>query len=568
MALFFNGRQWISPAVMSKVDDSKMYGRKPSDGNNLGLIGRAKGGKPMTPLKFGSVSEARAVLRDGDLLRAVELAFNASIESPGPSYITVVRVNPATQSSLTLKDASGNDAINLVSTNYGLPDNQIKVKVEAGTNDGLRLTTQFDVAAVSADDIARNAFSIIYTGTGTGTMTISNASIVLTLNSVVTTIALDTYLTVIEAVDRLNAVADISATVLDGNGGKLAQNGLDGVTAQDIKTLYVATAHLQAAIDWFNSVGEGFVDATRPAAAVKPPAPINFTYLGGATDGAVTYQEWDTAFSALQTADVQWVVPLTSMASVHAMADAHVRYMSEIARKERRGFVGTALSTTNANAIIAAKNINSDRTALTHLGIYSYDAHGQLVLYEPCFAAAMIAAAFAGLNPGTAMTNKSLSIAGMERQLRNPTDTDDLITGGVLCLEDTSSGYRVVQSISTWLTNDNYNRREISVGFACDFVMRKVRSAMDQFRGAKNSPSSLLLASSVIDTALRELSMPEPMGPGVLVGDAINPPFKNITVTQEGDIMRAEFQASPVIPINYIPIVCYASPYKGSSTAS
>ncbi len=567
MALFFNGRQWISPAVMSAVDDSKMYGRKPSDGNNLGLIGRANGGKPCTPLKFGSVSEAKSVLRDGDLLRAVERCFNASTESPGPSYITVVRVNPATQSSLTLKDASAGDAITLTSTNYGLPDNQIKVKVEAGTNAGLRLTTQFGTAFNSADDVATNAFSVLYSGTGTGTMTIGATSIALTLNSVVTTVDLNSFVTVQEVVDRLNTITSIAATVLDGNGGKVALNGLDGVTAQDIKTAtFTVTANLQAAVDWFNSLGEGFVNATRAAGALKVPAPVNFTYLAGATDGVVTFQEWDDAFAALQTADVQWVVPLNGAANIHAMADAHVRYMSEIARKERRCFVGTASGTTDANAIIAAKNINSDRTALTHLGIYDYDGRGQLVLFEPYFAAAMVAAAFAGLNPGTAMTNKSLSIAGLERKLRNPTDTDDLITAGVLCIEDTPNGYRVVQSISTWLNNDNYNRREISVGFACDFVMRGVRAALDRFRGAKNNPSSLETAASVIDTVLRSMAVPEPVGPGVLAGDSANPPYKNIRVTQEGDIMRAEFQASPVIPINYIPIVCYASPYKGTST--
>lgn len=565
MALFFNGRQWISPAVMSAIDDSKMYGRKPSDGNNLGLIGRSLGGKPLTPLKFGSASEAKAVLRDGDLLRAVERCFSASSESPGPSYITVVRVNPSTQSSLMLKDASAGDSIQLISSNYGLVDNQIKVKVEAGTNSGLRLTTQFGLALNSADDIARRCFTIRYDGTGAGTISVTNTAIILTLNSVVTTTDLDAFLTNQEVVDRLNAVVGISAVVQDGHGSKVARNSLDGVSGQDIKTAaFTVTGTLQAAIDWFNSVGEGFVSASRPPAATRVPSPANFAYLSGATDGVVTYQEWDDAFAALQTTDVQWVVPLTGMDAIHSMADAHCHYMSNIARKERRCIVGTVSGVTDANAIVAAKNLNSDRTSLTHLGVYDYDGYGQLVLFEPYFAAAIIAAAFAGLNPGTPMTNKSINISGTERKLRNPTDTDDLINGGVLCIEDASSGYRVVQSISTWLTNDNYNRREVSVGFACDFVMRKVRGALDQFRGAKNNPQALALAASIVDTTLAELARPEPMGPGVLAGDSANPAYKNISVSQEGDILRVEFQASPVIPINYVPITVFAVPYKGS----
>ena len=44
MSVFFNGRQWVSPATMSKVDDSAMYNRNPSVGNIAALIGKSTGG--------------------------------------------------------------------------------------------------------------------------------------------------------------------------------------------------------------------------------------------------------------------------------------------------------------------------------------------------------------------------------------------------------------------------------------------------------------------------------------------------------------------------------------------
>ncbi len=569
MPVFFNGRLWVSPATMSAVDDSKMYSRGLSVGNNLGLVGRADGGEPNAILRFGSAQEARDVLRGGDLLRAVERAFNASPQSPGPSYITCIRVNPATQSSLVLKDASAGDAISLVSTNYGLIDNQIKVKVEAGTNVGLKLTTQYGLSYSAVDDLVRNAFTVQYTGTGTGTMTVANTTVTLTLNSVATPIDLNSYATIQSLVDRLNALTGVSASVSDGNGEKPALNGLDGVTGQDIKTaVYQATGTLQAAIDWFNSAGEVFVTATRPAAATKVPAPINFTYLSGGSDGVITNTEWSNAFTTLQGADVQWVVPLSGTGAIHAMADAHVVYMSNIARNERRAICGTASGTTDVNAILAAKALNSDRTSLTHLGIWDYDAAGKLVMFEPWIAAAMIAGAFAGVNPGTPLTNKALKIRGVERKLRNPTDTDQLLLGGILCIEDTPNGYKVVQSITTWLVNQNYNRREVSVGVALDFVMRNVRNAVDDYRGAKNNPITLRLAVERTETVLRELARPEPGGPGVLAGDEENPPYRDITASAEGDVLRIEFQASPVLPVNYIPVVCYAVPYSGKATAT
>lgn len=567
MSVFFNGRLWVSPATMSVVDDSKMYSRGLSVGNNLALIGRADGGEPDTALKFGSVSEARAVLRGGDLLRAVERAFNASSQSPGPSSITAVRVNPATQATLTLKDAAAADSIALASTNYGLIDNQIKVKVEAGTNVGVKVTSQFGSSYCIRDDLARNALTVQYSGTGTGTLTLNNTTATLLLNAITTTIDLNSYTTVQTLVDRLNAITGITAAVADGNGEKPALNGLDGLTTQDIKTsVYTVTANLQAVVDWFNGNGETYVTATR--AGTKVPAAVAFSYLAGGSDGTVTNTEWTSAFTTLQGEDVQWVVPLSNASAIHAMADAHVVYMSNIARQERRAICGMASGSTDAQAITAAKAINSDRTSLTHLGIYDYDSAGALVLFEPYIAAAMIAGAFAGLNPGTALTNKILKIRGMERKLRNPTDTDALIAGGVLCIEDTPTGYKVVQSVTTWLTNSNYNRREISVGVALDFTMRNVRNAVDDLRGAKNNPITLSLAVERAESALRELARPEPSGPGVLAGDAASPAYKNITASADGDVLRIEFQASPCIPANYIPITCYAVPFSGKATST
>jgi len=165
------------------------------------------------------------------------------------------------------------------------------------------------------------------------------------------------------------------------------------------------------------------------------------------------------------------------------------------------------------------------------------------------------------------LTNKSIKVRGLERKLRNPTDTDKLIQGGVLCVEDTPTGYKVVKSITTWLNNTNYNRVEVSVGVACDFVARNVRNAVDALRGAKGSPATLSEAVSRADSALRALAMPEPMGPGVIVGDKANPAYKGLTASLEGDVMRIEFQCSPVIPVNYIPVVIHAVPYSGSAKA-
>ena len=569
MPVFFNGRLWVSPATMSLVDDSAMYNKNASVGNILAIIGKSEGGEPFKALRFGSAQQARDVLRSGESLKAIEKAFDPSSETYGPSEVVFVRINPATQATLTLKDGSNADVIDLLSEGYGRFTNIIKVKIEAASIAGKKLTTQFGNDYYSADNVGRNAFSVTYTGAAaTATITVAPAQITVVAGAATTTISLLDFERIGQVVDRINVIDGFSASVLDGNSEKMALNGLDSVSAANVKsTTVTVTGNLSAIVDWFNSAGEGFITATRRASAGTVPANIPYAYLAGGSDGMVTNTEWQNGFDALQSIDVQWVVPVSDNAAIHAMTDSHCSYMSNIARMERRCIVGGGTGVTDDQAIAAAKLLNNDRSSYTHLGIYDYNEAGKLTLYPAYIAAALMAGAFSGVNPGTALTNRTLKIRGVERKLRNPTDTDRLILGGVLCIEDTPKGFKCVKSITTWLVNQNYNRVEISVGVALDFVSRNVRNTLDDLRGKKGTPQTLSDAVSRVDSILRTLAMPEPMGPGVIVGDKINPPYKNITASLEGDVMRVEFQCSPVIPINYIPVVIHAVPYSGSATA-
>ena len=124
-----------------------------------------------------------------------------------------------------------------------------------------------------------------------------------------------------------------------------------------------------------------------------------------------------------------------------------------------------------------------------------------------------------------------------------------------------------VKSISTWLVNDNYNRVEISTGVALDYVARTVREALEVFVGRKASPITLYEAITTTDSVLRELSRPEPVGVGVIVGDEASPAYRNITAEIQGDILRVWFECSPVIPINFVLVGVYAKAYSGSMSA-
>lgn len=571
MGVFFDGRYYESPTVATKVNDDAMRNANLTVGNVVVVVGRSVAGKPKTALRFGTPNEAVDALGAGELLDAVLAAFDPSSETDGPSQVIAVRVNPALQAAGVLKSAASANVINLTSRGFGALENQVKIKVEAGTLAGRRVTVTRGQNYYTADNLERNAFSVQYTGAAaSATLAITGTTVTLEAptGTNAATISLAEFPTVQDLVDRIASTPGFTATVLEGNYDKPALNGLDYVTAQNVKTAaYTVKADLQAVIDWLNSPLQLYVYAERVAGAGAVPAVVGDTYLAGGSDGTVTNSDWADAFEVLQMVDVQWIVPVSSDPAIHAMADSHAHFMSTVGRRERRVIAGTGTSTSIDAAIAAAKVLNSDRTSLLFQGHYDYDRAGRLTLRPAYISAARVAGGFAGINPGTPLTNKNFKCRGLEVEVRNPIDTDVLINGGVLCLENTEQGYKVVRSISTWLISDNYNRVEQSCGVALDFVTRNVREALKPLIGAKGNPLVLQRAISVTESTLRELARPEPQGPEVIVGDAENPAYRNITATLDGDVVRVEFECSPVVPVNYILATIFAVPYSGSATA-
>lgn len=570
MSVFFNGRLIISPASASVVNDDAMRNKNLTVGNVVAYVGRSAGGEPKTALRFGDPNEAVKVLRSGELLDAVLAGFDPSNETGGPVTVVAIRVQPATQAVGVMKDASNATVIELSSTGFGVEENMISFKTEAGSVSGLRVTAQRGSNYYTKDNIAKKAFSVVYSGveaTATITITETNATLHAPAGTLVDTIDFTVFATVQDVVDRINLMSGFSASVLDNSYTHATVAGLDFVSTQSVKTTaFNVTADLQAVVDWINGAQEGYLTAVRATGAGTKPAVSSAKFLAGGSDGTTTIDDWAEAFEALQNVDVQWITPVSADGAIHAMVDAHVSYMSNVAGKERRAIVGMATGSTDLEAIAAAKALNSDRTSVVHIGNYNYK-NGKLVLFPPYITAAMLSGMFSGVNPGTPLTNKSIKVRGLERDLRNPTDTDQLILGGVLCVENTDQGYKVVKSITSWLVNDNYNRVEQSCGVAADFVARNIREALDVLRGAKANPLVLSRAVSIAQSTLKELARQEPQGPGILAGDDANPPFKNIQASIEGDVLRVQFECSPVIPVNYVLTTIFAVPFSGSATA-
>ena len=563
----FGGQTYISPTVVSSVNDTALLPASLPTGNRLVLIGAATGGAPSAPTDFYSPSALQSALGSGDLVDAGLRCFNPSADVAGPSMVTVIRVNPAVQASAVLRDSGGLACINLQSTNYGAATNLVRYSVQTGSIQGFKLTAQLGSVLYSLDNLLQNALSL--TGPVGATVSVTATQLSILANTVTYTAPFSQYPTVQSLADFINTIPGCSAAVAPQAANLTTAAGLDGLAASLLPV--TVTANQQAIVSWFNTRSQ-FITASRAPGSVTLPVAVSTSYLSGGSDGTISNTNWANALQAAQGIDAQWIVALSSDPTVHAMVETHVAFMSTQGRSERRGFASGPIGMTDTQAISAAAALNSDRMAQVHLGVYDYDISGVqsgLVLYAPYIHAAMVAAGFAGAGPGVAMTNKALNVQGMERNLQNPTNTDPLISGGVLCSAPNRSGViKVVQSVSTWLVNAKFNRVEISCGSALDYTARTLRKAVAPFIGGQGSPATLTLILEAAKTALAQLSTPEPNGPGVLVGDANSPPYTGLSVSLSGNAATINVQCSPVIPLNYEGLSIYAVPYSGTVTAS
>ena len=577
-SVFYNGRRHITPATISQVNDEDMAPRNLAASRNLALVGLALAGEPGKPFKVNSPEDAARKLRGGELLTAARKAFGPSGATGGPRTITVVRVGKATQATLTLKDSAGAGSIVLKAVPFGLLGNGLKAKVANGTLRGKKFTAQLGNEHVTGDNLARDAFKVRYTGAETtATLDVTAAAAVLKHGATVAaTVSFSDFPTVQQVCDRINTVPGFSAEPAPQSALRLAGNALDFVTAQDVKAAeFTVKADLQAVIDYLNGAAfRELVRAERAVGAGKVPANVDWTYLAGATDLAATNEDWAAAIDSLESVDVQRIVPLTADPAIHSMVDAHVHFMSDAARRERRAVVGGAAGLDVEDVLDLPIALGSDRTSFAWPAHYDFDNRGQRSLLPGYMTAVLVAAAQCGVNPGTSLTNKPLRVGGLEFEARVPADTDELIQNGVLVLaraegeDGDPEGFKVVRDISTWLSDDNYNRVENSCGDAVDFVARNLRIALDPGRGGKSTPMSMNLALSRAQTCLENLAKPEPAGPGVIVGDAVLPAFRNLAAYLNGDVTGINVQVSPVIPNNFILVGISVTPYSGTATLS
>jgi len=603
MGVYFNGRYYIKPQVATYVDDSALTPVGLVGANVIGMMGPAKDGVPNLGYLITSLTDATDLFKEGPLVDGIAACF-----SQGAQYIWATRVggsysggtfaNVPTQASATVTDL-----FTLKSTSYGAHANNtvvtftcadplvynrnldIKVVAEGNTIESLNMVSNvIKFANASGEDV----FFEITVDTGVYTLNIDykagdkvTADINLASYSNMTDLK-----TAIDAALVAATISGVTVTVVDslgGTGGIQLDSGK--FTALTGAYNYLSNS-VKKAYDWLNSALQPYVTAEEINSAFTSVIYKNlavltatsFTLTGGnygstPTINATSYQGVLTEI--YEDLDLDLIVPIldnylvwagvdnTMGAAVFQYLYSHCKTMSELKSDERIGLIGFhfgANDDTVATTITNAALYNSPYISMCSPRLKFYSLQGVLKTWNGTYTAAAIAGMVANYPVGEPITNKTLSgITDLSTIYKN-SEILQLIDNGALIIERVRGiGYKVVQGVTTWTSDDNFNRKEMSVRLVTNYVAKNCRENLKQFIGRKNSLFMLETIKGSLISVLKDLEEE-----GVIVGTPTYPAYRNIVLTADGDIVRVAFECSPVLPINYILITIHATIFKAT----
>lgn len=423
----------------------------------------------------------------------------------------------------------------------------------------------FSYTVVLENEVIKEGADGVLTHTTSTQATLSSATIGFDLSDLSGT-------RTIKMFDAANSLNNVTATIVSVSGGVVTISHSGGfVTESNIHFEVIDTASTSAQILFTDDLALSLGQELR--ATVVDVKDADFFDVG-----------WTTAYEALETVDVDIIVPLPSqtITAIFSEGKQHVLTMSNIENKhERVLFIGAIQGLTPDNVIgttdaavedigvlegiqgnTEAEILAGDTEDLANYGVQAaygdtfrvvYFYPDQIVvqigadrtLVDGFFIAAAAAGFLSGVtNVSLPLTNKTLSgFTILRDKLFRPIVLQQIAAAGITLLQPVSGGGLVLWGKTTTLSGF-VEEQEISIVFIRDSVAKTMRAAFIGFVGGVSSSTVLasmmsratgilnsLVASSLI-TAYRNLT---------IAPDSVDPTQININV-----------QVAPLYPLNFV----------------
>lgn len=185
-SIFFNGRLISVPGSYSEVDASGLEQVGLGASGIVAVLATGEGGRPVSSIneskdliRFTNPEQNRKKFRSGNIREAAAILFEPGRDpdiTGGAQEVVAMKINPATQSTAQLSNASG-PVLDLTSEDYGAFTGQINVSLAAGSVKGKLITIAFEDQIETADNIGGDNLATLHYNDGATTWDTAAATV-------------------------------------------------------------------------------------------------------------------------------------------------------------------------------------------------------------------------------------------------------------------------------------------------------------------------------------------------------------------------------------------------------
>lgn len=475
----FPKRPTSRPHARIISDTTAITGTSSGSEKPLMLLGSAQGGKPDTVYEVTNMIQAREIFRGGELVDAMELAWNPSSASFQAGKILAMRVDGATPATIT------KDGLKLTSKLYGVEANEIQVSLTKDYKGARRFTVSKGSETATYDNVgeiftvtadAKDTTKIAILGTAgkatSLTITLGEAqplSFTLGENGIS-----DTY----TLVNTLNTIDGIRATIAYGGDKNVSTALLDPIAEKAVGEGVTVTSvygDLENQLSYNNLIEVTSVNHGTP---LKDFAVTN---LAGAQDGVIP-TSWANQIAKFANEGGYYMVPLTPERAIHAEARAFVTERNNEG-EPMRAIVGGAYDETPAESMARARALKSDRVSVVGFSAKRTMDDGRQLQLPAYMMSAQVAGFASGLPVGESVTFKHFAINELS-SLYDGNIHDTLNNNGVIMANfvrnRNDSHFRIEEDITTYMDRENFIKNSNANGEAHDFLVSELRVNLEE----------------------------------------------------------------------------------------
>jgi hypothetical protein len=547
----------VLPGVSIEVRDEGLIIPLGVTVGNLGVVGTASKGPIGVPQILGSYSEARATFGDYDLwqdgtadeltlVRALELAYRHGATTVLAVRVAATGVGGAAKASSNLASTGGTGVV-LRAQSEGTWANDLEVNVAPATeaafveDEPVAATLQLGFAPVVQS--ARNRIRLKPSGGGLEQtlQVLYDSAATLGPGQV--------------NVETANGKLHFAAPPAPGTQ-VLASYMVDKSKATlvtlrlgDAKETYTVVSGADLARDLAASVWVDGDAATADPLALSNPAGTFARFAGGGNGASGA--NYAAGLETLLNEPAHILVAAGQDERFGSDLAAHCEVASsDVYQRNRIAVVGSSSPTSRSAflSLVLGHSLNSDRLIFVAPGIKATDAAAVppvTVTLPGAYAAAAVAGLLASFPPHISLTNKALSVNGLEYVLTRA-ELSQVVQSRVLALA-LQDGIRTVKGITT---STNTAFAQITTRRIVDFASFGVRSAARPFIGRLNNDRVRGALRTAINSFLVDMVTDE-----MLISYELN-----VAATRDQEIrgiVQVTMVLRPVFSIDFIKVVIF-----------